>query len=89
MSTQRADAYHYCLDECSTDTSALQIRCSTLTVLTRSVLTEYARVENHLLNVACHAGDVKCLVSLLAVVRTIIYRASRVHTSLLSIHNGP
>jgi len=34
--------------------------------LWRGVLSEAMRVHNHLLNVACHAGDVRCLVSLLA-----------------------
>jgi len=33
--------------------------------LHRIVLTEVTRIENHLLNVACHAGDLGCLLSLL------------------------
>ena len=31
----------------------------------RLLLQEIARIENHLLNVACHAGDLGCLLSLL------------------------
>jgi len=31
----------------------------------RQLLVEVARVENHLLNVACHAGDLGCLLALL------------------------
>lgn len=33
--------------------------------LHRIVLTEVTRIENHLLNIACHAGDLGCLLSLL------------------------
>ena len=33
--------------------------------LHRTVLVETTRVENHLLNVACHAGDMECLLALL------------------------
>ncbi len=35
--------------------------------LLRSLLMELTRIENHLLNVACHAGDVGCLIGLLCV----------------------
>jgi len=37
--------------------------------LHRCVLVEVSRIENHLLNVACHAGDLGCLLSLLSAVR--------------------
>lgn len=33
--------------------------------LLRCVLVESTRVQNHLLNVGCHAGDVGCLIALL------------------------
>jgi len=38
--------------------------CHTLQ-MHRLLLVEVSRVENHLLNVACHAGDLGCLLALL------------------------
>ena len=43
------------------------IAVSYSTCALRAVLMELTRIENHLLNIACHAGDVGCLVALLLV----------------------
>lgn len=43
----------------------LSIAVSTHVMLHRVLLVECSRVQNHLLNIACHAGDVGCLVALL------------------------
>ena len=34
----------------------------------RLLLQEVARIENHMLNIACHAGDIGCLLALLVLV---------------------
>nr|QHQ98665.1 NADH dehydrogenase subunit 7 [Diplonema japonicum] len=43
----------------------LAVVVSTQDMLARALLTESTRMQNHLLNIACHAGDVGCLVALL------------------------
>ena len=45
--------------------SLLCISTNTVTASLRVVLVEITRIENHLLNIACHAGDLGCLVALL------------------------
>lgn len=52
-----------CYVECLEHT--MHVACSTGTSMQRILLVELARVSNHLLNVACHAGDMGVLVALL------------------------
>lgn len=43
----------------------LEVEVSYAHHLVRVLLAELARIENHLLNIACHAGDLGCLLALL------------------------
>nr|QHQ98680.1 NADH dehydrogenase subunit 7 [Rhynchopus humris] len=45
--------------------STLSVSIGSTTSSLRIILAELTRIENHLLNIACHAGDLGCLVALL------------------------
>lgn len=47
----------------------LEVDVCTTHQLHRQLLVEVSRVENHLLNIACHAGDLECLLALLCSTR--------------------
>ena len=54
----------------------LEVEVSYAHHLIRVLLSELARIENHLLNVACHAGDLGCLLALLSVSQHVVLSAS-------------
>ena len=51
--------------------------------LLRIAAVEQARIQNHLLNVACHAGDVEYITALLAGHNYSLYRVSIHRTALI------
>nr|ATQ37475.1 NADH dehydrogenase subunit 7 [Diplonema sp. ATCC 50224] len=53
----------YCFVACCE--AMLTIRVTTASSILRIVGAEQARVQNHLLNIACHAGDIGCVTALL------------------------
>ena len=54
----------------------LEVEVSYAHHLIRVLLSELARIENHLLNIACHAGDLGCLSALLSVSQHVVLSAS-------------
>ena len=56
----------------TTHGEVLDVEVTIGVVVQRSLLVELARIENHLLNVSCHAGDLGCLVTLLCATHSVV-----------------